>query len=109
MAILETDTILPEGAISSARERDRQDPGLRTGPKAFRHRASDFLLECWQSMRVMNAAFKHSESGCGSQEPSGERLRDEQAGSRMNDEGCPNQPLIGPSAPSYTSDPQRPA
>jgi len=109
MAILEVNTILPEGGISFARERDRLDPGRRTRPKAFHHRAADFLIECWQSMRVMNAAFKHSESGCGSQEPSGERLRDEQAGSRMNDEGCPNQQLICPSAPSHTSDPQRPA
>jgi hypothetical protein len=91
------------------RERDRQSPELSRRPKGSSHWASDFLLECWRRMKVMNAAFKHSESGSGSQEPSTERLRDEQAGSRMNDEGCPNQPLISPSGPSYTSDPQRAA
>lgn len=40
----------------------------------------------------MNAAFEHAESGngAGSRERSEEHFRDEEAWSRMEDEGCPN-------------------
>ena len=43
-------------------------------------------------MRVMHAAFEQAESGdgAGSRERGEERLRDEEAWSRMDDEGCPN-------------------
>ena len=43
-------------------------------------------------MRVMNAAFAHTKSGdgAGSRAHSEERLRDEEAWSRMDDEGCPH-------------------
>jgi len=48
--------------------------------------------DCWRRMTVMHAAFEHAESGdgAGSRERSEERLRDEEAWSRMDDEGCPN-------------------
>lgn len=48
--------------------------------------------ECWQRMKVMNAEFERSETGgrLRSCEPGDEQVRDEQALSRMDDEGCPN-------------------
>jgi hypothetical protein len=61
----------------------------------FAHRLDQFgasFRECWRRMRVMHAAFEHSGDGARSRERSEERLRDEQAWSRMDDEGCPNGP-----------------
>jgi len=53
---------------------------------------SSFIGECWQKVKIMNAEFEQSESGDGlrSREAGEERVRDEQACSRMDDEGCPN-------------------
>lgn len=42
-------------------------------------------------MRVMNAEFEQSGDGTRSRERSQERLRDEQAWLRMDNEGCPNE------------------
>ena len=92
--------------VAVPRERNRQSSVLRNRPLGFSHSSSHLVFGCWRRMRVMDAAFEQSESGGGSQEPSAERLRDEQAGSRMNDEGCPNQPLASPPTPTYTLDPR---
>lgn len=53
---------------------------------------SSFLGECWQKMKIMKAEFEQSESGDGLQprKAGEERVRDEQASSRMDDDGCPN-------------------
>ena len=53
---------------------------------------SSCIGECWQKMKIMNAEFEQSESGDGlrSRGAREERVRDEDAGSRMDDEGCPN-------------------
>lgn len=53
---------------------------------------SSFIGECWQKMKIMKAEFEQSESGDGlpSRKAVEERVRDEQASSRMDDEGCPN-------------------
>ncbi len=53
---------------------------------------SSFIGECWQKMKIMKAEFEQSESGHGLQSGKAgeERVRDEQASSRMDDEGCPN-------------------
>lgn len=59
----------------------------------FAHRLDQFgasFRECWRRMSVMHAAFEQSGDGARSRERSEERLRDEQAWSRMDDEGCPN-------------------
>jgi hypothetical protein len=55
-------------------------------------RFSASFRECWRKMSVMHAAFEHAESGdgAGSRGHNEERLRDEEAWSRMDDEGCPN-------------------
>ena len=88
--------------VAVPRERNRQSSVLRNRPLGFSHSFSHLVFGCGRRMSVMDAAFEQSES----QEPSAERLRDEQAGSRMNDEGCPNQPLTSPPTPTYTSDPR---
>ena len=51
-----------------------------------------FVSECFRRMGMMKLAFEHSQSGdgTGSRERSDERRRDEEAWSRMDDEGCPN-------------------
>jgi hypothetical protein len=51
-----------------------------------------FFRECWRRMMVMNATFADAELGDGaaSRERSEERAGDEEAWSRMDDEGCPN-------------------
>jgi hypothetical protein len=56
---------------------------------AFRR---SLIGECWRKMNIMKAEFEQSESGGGLQSPKvgAERIRDEQASSRMDDEGCPN-------------------
>ena len=53
---------------------------------------SSLIGECWQKMKIMKAEFEQSESGSGFQfrKAGEERVRDEQASSRMDDEGCPN-------------------
>jgi hypothetical protein len=53
---------------------------------------SSLIGECWQKMKIMKAEFEQSESGDGLQSRTAgeERVRDEQASSRMDDEGCPN-------------------
>jgi hypothetical protein len=53
---------------------------------------SAFFRECWRKMMVMNATFARAELGDGaaSRERSEERVGDEEAWSRMDDEGCPN-------------------
>jgi hypothetical protein len=53
---------------------------------------SSFVGECWQKMKIMNEEFEQSEAGDDrrSREAAEERVRDEQAWSRMDDEGCPN-------------------
>jgi hypothetical protein len=59
----------------------------------FGRRLDEFgasFRECWRRMRVMHAAFEQSGNGSRSRERSEERLREEEAWSRMNDEGCPN-------------------
>jgi hypothetical protein len=69
---------------------------VKWGPNgAVMNRVSRFgtsFRECWRKMTLMNTAFEHSESGDGaaSRERSEERLRDEEAWSRMDNEGCPN-------------------
>ncbi len=51
-----------------------------------------FLHECWRRMGLMKRSFDHAElgDGTGSRERSNDRRRDEEAWSRMDDEGCPN-------------------
>ena len=53
---------------------------------------SSLIGECWRKMKIMKAEFEQSESGGGlqSRKAGEERIRDEQASSRMDDEGCPN-------------------
>ena len=53
---------------------------------------NSFIGECWQKMKVMKVEFERSESGGAiqSRKAGEERVRDEQASSRMDDEGCPN-------------------
>lgn len=79
-------------ALPSVRMRGWQSAVKRRHPEAFARRFGAFFLECLRRMKVMHAAFEQSESGDGtrSRERSEERLRDEQAWSRMDDEGCPN-------------------
>jgi hypothetical protein len=79
-------------ALPSVRMRVWQSAVRRRHPEAFTRRLGTFFLECWRRMKVMHASFEQSESGdgTGSRERSEERLRDEQAWSRMDDEGCPN-------------------
>jgi hypothetical protein len=50
------------------------------------------LHECWRRIAVMKAASEKAERryGTRSNERSAERLRDQEAGLRMDDEGCPN-------------------
>lgn len=59
---------------------------------------SSLIGECWQNMKIMKAEFEQSESGDGlqSRKAGEERVRDEQASSRMDDEGCPNPPVNSP-------------
>src|SRR5512133_3571358 len=73
-------------ALPSVRMRVRQGVVRRRQPEAFTRRFGAFFLECWQRMRMMYAAFEQSESADGSRsrERSEERLRDEQAWSRMD-------------------------
>lgn len=52
----------------------------------------ELLHECWRRMAVMKAASdkaEHSER-IGSSERRVDRLADQEAGLRMDDEGCPN-------------------
>lgn len=51
-----------------------------------------FIGECWQNMRIMKAEFEQSESNDGLPSPKAgeERVRDEQASSRMDEKGCPS-------------------
>jgi hypothetical protein len=53
---------------------------------------SSFIGDCWRKMKIMKSEFEQSESGDGLQSGKAvkERVRDEQASSRMDDEGCPN-------------------
>ena len=53
---------------------------------------SSLIGECWQKMKIMKGEFEQSESGGGLQprKAGEERVRDEQASSPMDDEGCPN-------------------
>jgi hypothetical protein len=107
MTILESsDRILPSGPLPFVIKRDRQSPAKRSRPQRFKHSFSERFIESWRRMRVMHAVFKHSESGGEeqSQEPSEERLGDEQAWSRMDDEGCPNEQPKAPSISNYESD-----
>jgi hypothetical protein len=81
-----------QSALPSVRMRVWQGAVMRRQPEALTRRFGAFFLECWRRMRVMKAAFEQAESGDGtrSRERSEERLRDEQAWSRMDDKGCPN-------------------
>jgi len=65
---------------------------MRRQPESFTRRAGTFVRECWRKMKVMNTAFKQEElcDGARSHERSDERLRDELAWSRMDDDGGPN-------------------
>lgn len=79
-------------ALPSVRMRVWQSALKRRQPEAFTRRFGGFFLECWRAMRAMHAAFEQAESADGtrSRGRSDERLRDEQAWSRMDDEGCHN-------------------
>ncbi len=83
---------LAQGAATSERERECRDAVTRRQPESFTRRAGTFVRKCWRSMKVMNTAFNQEElcNGARSRERSEERLRDEEAWLRMEDEGCPN-------------------
>ena len=51
---------------------------------------SSLFGDCWQKMKIMKAEFELSESNRGlqSRKAGVGRVRDEQASSRMDDEGC---------------------
>ena len=67
-------------------------PANSITPEGFTARLSALWRECSRSLMLMKVAFAHAQAGDGtaSHERSEERLRDEQAWARMDDEGCPN-------------------
>lgn len=81
-----------QDALPRMKQRTRYAAVLRAYVRRRFSQFSTFCRECWRRMRVMNAAFEQAESGRGasSRERSEERLRDEQAWARMDNEGCPN-------------------
>lgn len=58
--------------------------------EGYGNRFAAFLRKIWWSMIVMKKNFEHAGDGLRSRERSAERLRDEEAWSRMDGEGCPN-------------------
>jgi hypothetical protein len=81
-----------QGALPSVSTSDCQSTGMRPQPAGFNRRFSAFFREYWRRIKVMNAAFAHAQSGdgAGSRARSEERLRDEEAWSRIDNEGCPH-------------------
>lgn len=56
----------------------------------FTHRLGAFWHECWRRMNIMRADSEPSGDGSLSRERTAERLRDEEAWSRMDDDGGPS-------------------
>ena len=71
--------------------------GIWLGIEGCTHGPTAFARECWQRMRRMKATFEQGGlSLAESHERREDRRRDEEAWSRMDDEGCPNeQPYPG--------------
>lgn len=86
-----------QGALSLVSKRERQG-AVMSPPKGFYRRFGTFFREYRRSMRVINAAFAHTQSsdGAGPRARSEERLRDEEAWSRIDDEGCPRDGRLQP-------------
>jgi len=64
---------------------DCQSAAVRGQTEGLVWRFGVFLRECWRRMMVMHAAFEQAGNGARSRERSEERLRDEEAWSRMDD------------------------
>lgn len=62
----------------------------RAPAEGYWGRFAAFLRKIGWSMSVMKKNFEHAGDGSLSRERSADRLRDEEAWSRMDGEGCPN-------------------
>ncbi len=69
---------------------ERQGSATSPRPTALPHRYGGFFRECWRRMKAMNDDFRESNSGDGalSRKRNEERLEDEQAWSRLDDDGA---------------------
>lgn len=59
-------------------------------PEGLKTRLAAFMCKVRSSMSIMKKDFEHEGDGSRSRERSAERLRDEEAWSQMDGEGCPN-------------------
>jgi hypothetical protein len=78
------------GPLRSLETGDCQSAAVRGQTEGFVWRFGAFLRECWRRMMIMHGQFEQAGDGARSRERGEERLREEQAWSRMDDEGCPN-------------------
>jgi len=81
---------LVQGVLPSERKLDVGHGALMRQPPegfTFDRRLAAFAHKLWRATRVMNADFKRAGDATRSRERSAERLRDEQAWSRLDDEG----------------------
>jgi hypothetical protein len=79
-------------AFHSAERLDCQGARVQQQAKVPHDRFQANFRRCWWKMRIMNAAFglRRSNDDAQPQKRNEEHLLDEQAWSRMDDEGCPN-------------------
>ena len=89
-----------QGALPSVSNNDWQGAVMRLPPEGLTRRFAAFWRKCWETMMNMYAAYEFADSQIGdrSRERSAERRRDEQAWSRLDDDGCP--PVGTPQRPS---------
>lgn len=76
--------------LRSFQKESSRNAGVRGQSEGLIRRFGAFLCECRRRMMIMQIEYEHSGDGTRSRERSEERLRDEEAWSRMDDEGCPN-------------------
>lgn len=72
--------------------RNRQDITTQQQFNSLSSRYNTHVRNGWSKVSILNAMFEKLESGSGAQslKRSKEKLLDEQAWARMDDEGCPN-------------------
>ena len=74
----------------------------RAPARLYSSRFAAFLRKIWWSISVMKRNFENAGDGSRSRERSAERLRDEEAWSRMDGEGWPNVQPLYPDRPRST-------
>jgi hypothetical protein len=83
---------LVQAALPSEGKLDCQNALMRQPPEGFTFDRgfAAFIHKLWRAISVMNDDFKRVGDGTRSRARSSERLRDEQAWSRLDGEGSPN-------------------